>query len=207
MKKIALFDIDKTLIPYDSFFKWVSLILKRKKSGLLKLPKLAFLGVTAIGCPEKLTRYKEKWLSLADGLSEEEMAKLSKKLIAECIIPDLKPGVEAEIKQYKAAGYTIIFATASFEIYFRYLAEYFSADYFFGTKAELIGGKWKITRQNCKGQEKIRRILEEIPEQEIDKSNSVGFSDSMSDYPFTSLVSKFCLVDKKHWKTVKSFIQ
>ena len=114
MKKIALFDIDKTLIPYDSFFKWVSLILKRKKSGLLKLPKLALLGVTAIGSPEKLTRYKEKWLSLADGLSEKEMAELSKKLIAECIIPDLKPGVEAEIKQYKAAGYTIIFATASF---------------------------------------------------------------------------------------------
>lgn len=207
MKKIALFDIDKTLIPYDSFFKWISLILKRKKSHLLKIPKLILLGVTAIGSPERLTRYKEKWLSLADGFSEEEMAELSEKLINECIIPDLKPGVENEIKQYKDCGYTIIFATASFEIYFRYLAEYFNVDYFFGTRTELVGGKWKIIGQNCKGQEKIHRILKKIPEQEIDKSNSVGFSDSMSDYPFSYLVKKFCLVDKKQWKTVKSFIQ
>lgn len=207
MKKIALFDIDKTLIPYDSFFKWIFAILKKKKSHLLKIPKLVLLGITVIGNPQKLTRYKEKWLSLADNFSEEEIVELSKKLVNECIIPDLKPGVENAIKQYKASGYTIIFATASFEIYFCYLAQYFGVDYFFGTKVQLIGGKWKIVGQNCKGQEKIRRILEKLPEQEIDKSNSVGFSDSMSDYPYSSLVKKFYLVDKKHWKTVKSFIQ
>lgn len=206
MKKLALFDIDKTLIPYDSFFKYFSILLKKKKSRLLKIPKLVLLGFTAMGNPEKLTRYKEKWLSLADGFSEEEIAELSQKLINERIIPDLKPGVEDEIKQYKERGYTIIFATASFEIYFRYLAEYFNVDYFFGTKAALVNGKWKIIGQNCKGQEKIRRILEKIPEREIDKSNSVGFSDSMSDYPFSSLVKEFYVVDKKEWKTVKSFI-
>lgn len=207
MKKIALFDIDKTLIPYDSFFKWIFVILKKKKSRLLKIPQLILLGITAIGSPEKLTCYKEKWLSLADGFSEEEIAEFSEKLVNECIIPDLKPGVENAIKQYKDSGYTIIFATASFEIYFRYLAQYFDVDYFFGTKIRLVGEKWKIVGQNCKGQEKIRRILEEIPEREIDKSSSVGFSDSMSDYPFSSLVKNFYLVDRKHWKTVKTFIQ
>ena len=76
MKKIALFDIDKTLIPYDSFLKWIALVLKKNKSKWLKIPGLALGGFTAIGKPENLTRYKEKWLSLADGLAEEEIAEL-----------------------------------------------------------------------------------------------------------------------------------
>jgi HAD superfamily hydrolase (TIGR01490 family) len=207
MNKIALFDIDKTLIPYDSFLKWIKLVLNKKKIGWLKVPGLVLLGLTTIGNPKKLTRYKEKWLSLADGLSEAEVAEFSGKFVAERIIPDLKDGVENVVREYKKAGYTIIFATASPEVYFRYLAEYFDVDYFFGTRAEFCDGKWKIVGENCKGQEKIRRILEKLPENEIDKEESVGFSDSMSDYPYAQLVKKFYLVDKKRWKTVKSFIQ
>ena len=87
------------------------------------------------------------------------------------------------------------------------LAEYFEVDYFFGTQAQNCDGKWKIVGQNCKGQEKIRRISEKLSENEINKAESVGFSDSMSDYPFSRLVKSFYLVDKKRWKTVKSFIQ
>jgi hypothetical protein len=56
MNKIALFDIDKTLIPYDSFLKWIALVLKKNKSKWLKIPGLILGGFTAIGKPEKLTR-------------------------------------------------------------------------------------------------------------------------------------------------------
>lgn len=207
MNKIALFDIDKTLIPYDSFLKWITCVIKKKKSGFWRLPGLLLSGITAFSSPQKLTRYKEKWLSLADGLTEEEIAELSEKFVKERIIPDLKNGAEEAVRRYKDSGYTVIFATASPEVYFRYLAEYFEVDYFFGTQAQNCDGKWKIIGQNCKGQEKIRRILEKLPENEIDKDESVGFSDSMSDYPFSQLVKKFYLVDKKQWKTVKGFIQ
>ena len=207
MNKIALFDIDKTLIPYDSFLKWIACVIKKKKSGFWRLPGLLLSGITAFSSPQKLTRYKEKWLSLADGLTEEEIAELSEKFVKERIIPDLKNGAEEAVRRYKDSGYTVIFATASPEIYFRYLAEYFEVDYFFGTQAQNCDGKWKIVGQNCKGQEKIRRILEKLPENEIDKDESVGFSDSMSDYPFSQLVKKFYMVDKKQWKTVKGFIQ
>ena len=207
MNKIALFDIDKTLIPYDSFLKWIACVIKKKKSGFWRLPGLLLSGITAFSSPQKLTRYKEKWLSLAEGLTEEEIAELSEKFVKERIIPDLKNGAEEAVRRYKDSGYTVIFATASPEIYFRYLAEYFEVDYFFGTQAQNCDGKWKIVGQNCKGQEKIRRILEKLPENEIDKDESVGFSDSMSDYPFSQLVKKFYMVDKKQWKTVKGFIQ
>jgi HAD superfamily hydrolase (TIGR01490 family) len=207
MNKIALFDIDKTLIPYDSFLKWIACVIKKKKSGFWRLPGLLLSGITAFSSPQKLTRYKEKWLSLADGLTEEEIAELSEKFVKERIIPDLKNGAEEAVRRYKDSGYTVIFATASPEVYFRYLAEYFEVDYFFGTQAQNCDGKWKIVGQNCKGQEKIRRILEKLPENEIDKDESVGFSDSMSDYPFSQLVKKFYMVDKKQWKTVKGFIQ
>ena len=207
MNKIALFDIDKTLIPYDSFLKWIACVIKKKKSGFWRLPGLLLSGITAFSSPQKLTRYKEKWLSLADGLTEEEIAELSEKFVKGRIIPDLKNGAEEAVRRYKDSGYTVIFATASPEVYFRYLAEYFEVDYFFGTQAQNCDGKWKIVGQNCKGQEKIRRILEKLPENEIDKDESVGFSDSMSDYPFSQLVKKFYLVDKKQWKTVKGFIQ
>ena len=129
MNKIALFDIDKTLIPYDSFLKWIACVIKKKKSGFWRLPGLLLSGITAFSSPQKLTRYKEKWLSLADGLTEEEIAELSEKFVKERIIPDLKNGAEEAVRRYKDSGYTVIFATASPEVYFRYLAEYFEVDY------------------------------------------------------------------------------
>ena len=52
MNKIALFDIDKTLIPYDSFLKWIKLVLNKKKIGWLKVPGLVLLGLTTIGNPK-----------------------------------------------------------------------------------------------------------------------------------------------------------
>lgn len=205
MIKIALFDIDCTLIPFDSFLKFIKCLVRENPLKIFRFPYLLFCGLAVFRTPERLTRFKEKWLELLKGYDNEELELLSKKFVVQQIIPFLKKDAIETIEKYRKEGYKILFATASFEFYLCHLADYLRADYFFGTKILTEGKKRKIDGVNCKGQEKINRILSVIPETEIDKVASVGFSDSMSDYPYTRIASSFYLIDKKEWKIRKVF--
>lgn len=205
MIKIALFDIDYTLIRFDSFFKFITALLKNTPLKLFKLPGLLLHSIPVILKIKDLTSYKQRWLSLTDDLSDKELDNISKVFVTSVVIPGIKKGVTSDIEKYKALGYSIVFATASFEFYLKYLAEYFNADHFFGTKIDKINNKRVISGVNCKGIEKIKRILEVIPENEINTDESISFSDSMSDYPYKQITGIFSIVEKKNWVIKKNF--
>ena len=95
-----------------------------------------------------------------------------------------------EIKKKKEEGYIVIVCTASSEVYMQY--NELPIDCLLGTKTKRIDNhpSSQIIGKNCKGKEKIPRILEYLQSQniEIDYENSYGYSDSNSDIPMLSLV-------------------
>lgn len=205
MRKIALYDIDYTLIPYDSFLRFIFYIIRHYPLKLFYLGYVIFFTFVFLFGFINLTKYKERWLIFIKGISTQKLEELSRKFIETRVIPSLKPGVAENVKSYKDKGYTIVFATASFEFYFRYLAEHFEVDYFFGTRLEepLGTGRPLVKGLNCKGQEKIRRIVKELKAEEIDIPSSVSFSDSNSDLPFLDLTGTFYKIHKKKWLTLE----
>ncbi len=205
--KIALYDIDYTIIPFDSFYKFVLLLLKNKPANLAKLPCLIFFGILTLFKLMSLSDYKSKWLSLTEHLNDDELDALSKTFVETEVIPFIKKDVHETIEQYRKDDYLIVFATASFEFYLKYLALHFNADLFFGTEIEVKNGKRTIKGVNCKGLEKINRIKHSIGHAEVARHASIGFSDSMSDYPFTKLVGTFNIVHKKNWVIKKIYAQ
>ena len=141
------------------------------------------------------------------GIRLEEIEKLSREFVMEKIVPALKPQALANLQNYRAQGYKIILASASFEIYVKPMAEYLNCDYYFGTLIETKEGKLhnRILGANCKGRAKIERIVEVIDPQTIDREASVSYSDSLSDLPFLDLTATFYLTALKSWKIKKVF--
>ena len=60
---------------------------------------------------------------------------------------------------------------------------------------------------NCKGEEKVKRLMEMLKQEniEVDFKNSYMFSDSLSDSPLFNLVGNPYLINyKKSHKTIKN---
>ncbi len=207
MKKIVIYDLDYTIISVNSLSIFILYLLKIKPEKIILLPflfLLTFIWVLKIITTEKV---KSIWLLLLKGMTEDELEKISKDFIYKYIIPKIKEKAVENINQFKKNGYLVIFASASFEIYIKYVAEYLKADYYFGTKILIKDNKVvpKIDGKNCKGKEKIKRILKIFSKNMISKEDSTAYSDSKSDLPFLDLVDKFYLISRKKWVILKTF--
>jgi HAD superfamily hydrolase (TIGR01490 family) len=206
MKKIVIYDVDYTIISINSLSSFMIYYFKVKPSKIIFIPCLfisLILWIFRIISTEKI---KSIWLLPFKGISINQLDQISKKFIYQKVIPTIKKEALENINQYKKNGYLIVFASASFEIYIKYIAEYLKADYYFGTKILTNNNKIvpKIHGDNCRGKEKIKRILKSISKDLISKKDSVSYSDSYSDLPFLELVDKFYLIAKKKWKILKT---
>lgn len=204
MKKLAIFDIDNTVISVDSLILFVKAVirLRRPLSWLLFLP-LCFTALLKLCRIISIETMKNCWLVLLSGMSEAELEEFCRQYITDMIFRTVKPGVTEEIMRLRDDGYTIVLATASFECYAQYIAQLLGADIFVGTRLSFDGKCYRVSGKNCKCGQKIVRILEHINKEEIDIANSVSFSDSRSDLPFLQISGTFNLVDKYKWQTLQ----
>ena len=204
MKKLAVFDIDNTVISVDSLIGFVKAVIKYRRplSWILFLP-LCFTALLKACHIISIETMKNCWLVLLRGMSEADLEEFCRQYITDMIFRTVKPGVTEEIMRLRDDGYTIVLATASFECYAQYIAQLLGADIFVGTRLTFDGKRYRVLGKNCKCGEKIVRILEHINKEEIDIANSLSFSDSRSDLPFLDITGTFHLVDKYKWKTLQ----
>ena len=209
MDKIALFDLDKTIISTDSFIEFVIFMIRRNLWKALYLPYLCIIGIMNLLKIVDMNYFKSKWLVFFKGIDKGLMDEISKDFVNKVLLKKIKPGALAEIERLRKEGFALIMATASFGFYVHYLSEYLQFDHLFATDAStddsgrIITG---ISGKNCKGSEKIRRILETFDIKDIDKEKSFGYSDSKSDLHYLEITDTFLLVSKKEWKILEERI-
>jgi phosphatidylglycerophosphatase C len=201
MKKLAIYDIDYTILNRDSLVLFFWYCLKRNPAKIIYLPLLAIMTPLFLMRIISMERFKGAWVLFVKNMTESQLDKLAKSFYLECIVPAIKDDVLQQIRNIRKKGYTIVLATASFEFYMKYLSEKIEADYLFGTLLVKKGKRVqaKIDGKNCKGKEKIKRITAVIPRDTIDTAKSVAFTDSRSDLPFLDLASKLYMVKKREW--------
>lgn len=202
MKKLAIYDVDYTIISNNSLSSFMFYIIKKYPKKILYLPLFSLLTLFWLLRFIKTKKLKEFFLILLINMDKKSVESICKSFFADKILPNIKPGVKENIESNKNDGLLIIIATASFELYIKYLAEYLNIKNYFGTQVEYINNKLtsKIIGNNCKGNEKIDRILKTIPEDKIIKEHSIGFTDSNADLPFLKLTSRVFKVSRKRWK-------
>ena len=109
------------------------------------------------------------------------------------------------LSKLKNEGYMVILISASPEFYIKEFYAIKEVDLIIGTKFIFENGKFvrKMSGNNCKGEEKVKRLEKVLKEKNIkaDFKNSYMFSDSLSDKPLLDLVGNPYLINyKKHNK-------
>ena len=185
LRPLALFDFDGTLIPGDSIVALVRYARKRKVMSLRDFLGAAF---AAAGYGLRLVsaeKSKNAALRFRIKLPEAERDALDRDFVKECLLPIVYEQGKACLERHRAEGRLLMLVTASTENYMRYAAEALGFPVLLATPL-LPDGK---IGENCKGEEKVRRIQDWLKEQgmEADFAGSWAYGDSKSDLPMLRL--------------------
>lgn len=175
--------------------------IKKDKKNLRFLPRAIYCGIMyAIGIYDE-RKVKETFLRFIDGIKEEELAELVKEFYDERLKNILYDDALKMMKKLKNEGYDIYLISASPEFYVNEFYNIKEVDKVIGTKFGFENGTFvrKMVGNNCKGEEKVRRLNEVLKDEkiEVDFKESYMFSDSLSDKPLLDLVGKPYLINYK----------
>lgn len=201
MEKLAIFDIDFTLTKKETSIELYKYMLKKDPKLIKHLPRhlitLLLYGIKFYD--EK--KSKEAFLRFLDGVEEKEVQKIVKSFYREKLSSIIYEDAIKMIKKLKNEGYKVYLISASGEFYLNELYNIKEVDKIIGTKFKVENGVFKSLMEgaNCKGEEKIKRLMEELKKDNIeaDFKNSYMFSDSLADLPLLKLVGKGYLINYK----------
>ena len=206
MEKLAIFDVDYTLTRSETLMEFYAFMIKKSPRLMIHAPRAvisAFLYAAKV-LDAKIA--KENFIAFIDGIKEEKMQQLVEEFYEKRLSKIIYKDAIDTMRKLKAEGYKVYLISASAEFYLNELYKIKEVDKIIGTRFTSVGGKYsrKMAGENCKGEEKVRRLKEVLKEEniEVDFKNSYMFSDSLADLPLFNLVGKPYLINykKKHDK-------
>ncbi|WP_426349106.1 HAD family hydrolase [Alloiococcus sp. CFN-8] len=208
MEKLAIFDVDYTLTKKETSIELFKYVLKKDPKKIIYLPRALFSGLLYIMGIYDEKKSKESFFKFIDGLEEANMEKLVKDFYRNRLKNIIYDDAIAMMRKLKSEGCKIYLISASPEFYLKELYSLEIVDKIIGTRYACTGGFHSRTLEglNCKGEEKVRRLMEELKKDNIkvDFKNSYMFSDSLSDKPLFDLVGNAFLINyKKNHDTIK----
>ena len=204
MEKLAIFDIDYTITRKETLMEFFKYIVSKDIKNIKFLPRALYSGLMYGVKVYDEKRVKECFLKFIENIDEAELSKLTKSFYDERISKILYKDAVNMIKKLKNEGYMVVLISASPEFYVKEFYAIKEVDLIIGTKFTFDSGKFirKMDGNNCKGEEKVKRLNDVLKEKNIkvDFKNSYMFSDSLSDKPLLDLVGKPYLINykKKH---------
>ncbi|MGG1314829.1 HAD family hydrolase [Cohnella laeviribosi] len=196
--KIALFDIDKTIISNDSMFSFLWYGIKKKPWMLVILFPVIFFTIVYKLNLIKEEKVKEYYFFAIKFLGEDDLRDFYKSMLENKIYNSALQELQSKKKQ----DYYVLLVSASPYSYIKFFKSIPYVDGVIGTELVFKNGRYinKIKGKNCKGDEKVRRIKEYLCKLnlEIDFNNSCAYSDSLSDLPMLQLVKNKYLINKKN---------
>ncbi len=193
--RCAFFDFDGTIRAHDSIVSYVLFALGHGKmplaDGISVLVRSALCLLTRRGKPETL---KTLALRFEQKLTEAELDALIGAFIREKIVPRLRRDALRTIESCQEEGYRIVLVSASTEDYMPAVAKALRADALICTR--IIDGQ---VQANCRGAEKVRRILAWTSEQPeaVDFSRSRAYGDTAGDLPMLRLAGEGFAINPK----------
>lgn len=201
MEKIAIFDVDFTITKKETLMQLYVYMIRENKKMIKYLPSSICSGILYLLKIYDEKKVKESFLKFLNNMDEKELYKLARRFYQNSLQNLLyKDGIDM-IKKLKKEGYIIYLISASPEFYLNELYDIKEIDKIIGTRFIIDNGRFtrKMYGENCKGEEKVRRLNEELTKDnlEVNFKESYMFSDSLSDDPLLKLVGNPYLINYK----------
>lgn len=189
MKKLVVFDFDGTLTRRDSFLVFLQNCFPVSKiitNDFLLLPVLILHKLKLMN-PDSA---KQKVLNyFLEGVDENLFQKECNWFADEIIPKLLTAQAKKFLAEYQSRGFEIVILSASPEIYLKPWCEKNSFRCI-ATKLKTVNGKFtgEYDGKNCRAEEKLRRLKDEI---DLNSYSEIhAFGDSPDDKPFMSIAHK-----------------
>jgi phosphatidylglycerophosphatase C len=194
---LALFDLDQTLVPWDTQLLFCNWVLRHEPlRRLFLLILLPFLPLSQVLGSEGMKRV---FLSFLWGMRRDRLEELVEGFVERYVPSEFYPSLLEECAQERTRGRRLVLVSASPEFYARPIGEALGFDASYGTRVEFgeimplfpdfLGGNNKL-------EVKVKRLLEEG---EIDHvgvvEDSAGYSDSTVDLPMLELCEEVTVVN------------
>lgn len=188
----AIFDLDQTLLPYDTQALFCNFVLQKHP---LRRSYLALFGPAVLLKGARLisTRtLKRVFSSYLCGLTRSDLEKLAGDFVEEAVMPVLYPEVVAELERHRAAGRTLILNSASPEFYVKVIGTRLGFHHSIGTALRLTDPMALIPQidgPNNKCEAKLEAMRHLMPEElSLPLAGAWAYSDSKADLPLLRYV-------------------
>jgi HAD superfamily hydrolase (TIGR01490 family) len=199
--RLALFDLDHTLLSGDSDVLWCDYLMDQRL-----LDRASFAPRNA----EMARRYREAsvgarefcefYVATLAGRTLAEWRPVCERFLVEVIAPRIKPSAHALVESHRTRGDRLVLTTATNRVLTEMTARHLRIDDLLATEVELVGGR-------CSGRTagvlnmregKVERLRAWLAEQGLPAAllgEAVFYSDSANDLPLLQAVAEPIAVD------------
>jgi phosphatidylglycerophosphatase C len=192
-KELAVFDFDGTITHKDSFFRFLEYIHGRSTLFFKMFSLIPVLFSYKRGIIDNNTTKERILAAFFRNMYYDALEEKAKRYVDQIIPSLLKSSAMDKLQWHKESGHRVVLLSASLEIYLDIWAKQHDIECI-ATKMEVIDGKitGRYIGKNCYGEEKLKRLKEQIELQ--DYTCIYGYGDSLGDREFLEIC------DKKHYQ-------
>ena len=216
--RLALFDLDHTLLSGDSDVLWCDFLLHR---GLLdesfgaRNRQMAAAYTAGSVTPADYCNF---YASTLAGHGESYWQPLRERFLQEVIRPRIPADARALLQQHREAGHTLVLTTATNRVVSALTAADLGVDHYLATEVEVIDGLFTGRTQGTLNMrtgkvERLRAWLQGQGQTEAVLRQAAFYTDSINDLPLLSVVRRPVVVDpdprlestalRKGWKVLR----
>jgi HAD superfamily hydrolase (TIGR01490 family) len=197
----AFFDLDHTLLPFDTQALFCDFVLKRERWRTVR--HLKFLPIALLKACRLVSTVttKRAFLGYLAGMKRETLEAYAKEFAEQCVKPWVYPELLAIIEEHRKAGRVLVLNTASPDFYAHEIARVLGFDHCIATRVELPDRmpSWPLViGENNKHEAKIAAMKRDLPTvanaSAEDLSDSWSYSDSAADLPLLEFAGHAVLV-------------
>lgn len=200
--RYAFFDLDHTLLPFDTQALFCNFVLRRHPWRIvLHLWFLPFALGRAIGLVSTATT-KRAFLSYLAGMKRAHLRRLARDFAQDCVDTWIYPELRAEILRHKHQRRKLVLNTASPDFYAHEIAEVLGFDHCIATAFKLteetVPLRPQILGSNNKREAKIAAMRMKLPGvaalTDEERFHCWAYSDSAADIPLLEFAGNRVLV-------------
>ncbi|MEN0105052.1 MAG: HAD family hydrolase [Pseudomonas sp.] len=196
--RLALFDLDNTLLAGDSDHAWGDYLCER---GILdgvayKARNDAFYQDYLAG-KLNITDYLNFSLEILGRTEMTQLDQWHREFMRDCVEPIITPKAVALLDKHRAAGDKLLIITATNRFVTGPIAARLGVDTLLATECEMVDGRYtgRTTDVPCFKEGKVTRLNRWLGETGLSLDGSYFYSDSMNDLPLLEQVTHPCAVD------------
>jgi HAD superfamily hydrolase (TIGR01490 family) len=196
--RLALFDLDNTLLAGDSDHGWGEFMVAQ---GLVNRDEYgtrndAFFQDYLAGSLD-MVAYAEFALAPLMQREATELSIIHKKFMQTTVIPMIAPKTQALLKQHREAGDVLVIITATNDFITAPIAEHLGIPHLIATPTEVINGRYtgKLSGAPCFKAGKIDKLNHWMSLNGYSIEGACFYSDSHNDLPLLALVDEPIAVD------------